>query len=70
VVSEFSGDTRRPERKDESPARFTVALTGGGATAVIGELVRLVATWLKAWGVAQSRRRTPTPVTAVKPRRR
>jgi hypothetical protein len=70
VASEFSGDARRPERRDESLARFTVALTSWGATVVIEELVRLVATWLKAWGVAQSRWKTPTPVTAVKPRRR
>jgi hypothetical protein len=70
VASEFDGDARRPETRDESPARFTVALTGWGATAVIGELVRLVATWLKAWGVAQSRWKTPTPVTIVKPHHR
>jgi hypothetical protein len=55
VVSEFGGDARRPDRKGESPARFTVALTGGGATAVIGELVWLAVMWLKAWSMAQPR---------------
>jgi hypothetical protein len=70
VASGFGEDARQPEWKGESPARLTVALIGWGATAVIVELVRLVVTCLTAGSVAQSRRRTATPVMAKEPRRR
>jgi hypothetical protein len=36
----------------------------------VDTLRQCTATWLRAWGVAQSRWRTQTPVTAVRPRHR
>jgi hypothetical protein len=58
-----------PRREDESLVRFTVALTGWGATTVIGELLRLAATWLKGHGRGTITATTFTSTTAGWPRR-
>jgi hypothetical protein len=70
VVSNSKRLRWRPGRRDESPVRFTVALTGRRTTAVIGELLRLVATWLKGHGRGTTIATMFTSTTAGWTRRR
>jgi hypothetical protein len=70
VASNFTKVRWRPERGEESPRRSIVAITGWGATAVNGELLRLAARWWNGHDMEWSWRTTYITTTAARPHRR